>query len=190
KIGFDIEVSNTNIETVLDELEKKSTYAFNRLGNNITVTLKKRQQTYTLSGTVADDNNIPLFGANVYIKEVSKGTVTDENGFFSMQLPEGSYTLHISYIGFLDIEETIRLDRNTTKNYTLSSNGEMLDEVIITKKPNTIAEIKKTQMSVSRLTAEQIKRTPVVLGESDPLKSLLQLPGVTNAGEGSSGFNV
>ena len=152
--------------------------------------LATQAQTHTLSGTIIDDNNNPLFGANVYIKEVSKGAVTDENGFFSIQLREGSYTLQISYIGFLDIEETIRLDRNTTKNFTLSSDGEVLDEVIITKKPNTIAEIKKPQMSVSRLTAEQIKKTPVVLGESDPLKSLLQLPGVTNAGEGSSGFNV
>lgn len=147
-------------------------------------------QNYILSGTVSDTNNAPLFGANVYIKELETGTVTDENGVFSLQLPEGVYTLHISYIGFLDIEETVELYDDVTQNYTLSGSGEVLDEIVITKKQTNIAEIKKPQMSVSRLTMEQIKKTPVVLGETDPLKSLFQLPGVTNAGEGSSGFNV
>src|SRR5690606_2233483 len=45
-------------------------------------------------------------------------------------------------------------------------------------------------MSVNRLSVAQIKNTPVVLGEVDVLKTLLQLPGVTSAGEGAAGFNV
>ena len=45
-------------------------------------------------------------------------------------------------------------------------------------------------MSVNKLSISAIKRMPVVLGEVDVLKSILLLPGVTNAGEGASGFNV
>ena len=45
-------------------------------------------------------------------------------------------------------------------------------------------------MSVTSLTSNTIKEIPVVLGESDVIKSLLLLPGVTSAGEASSGFNV
>ena len=45
-------------------------------------------------------------------------------------------------------------------------------------------------MSVNKLSIATIKKMPVVLGEVDVLKSLLLLPGVTNAGEGASGFNV
>ncbi|MNX69742.1 TonB-dependent Receptor Plug Domain protein [compost metagenome] len=45
-------------------------------------------------------------------------------------------------------------------------------------------------MSVNKLSIQEIKKMPAVLGETDILKSILQLPGVTNAGEGSSGFNV
>lgn len=45
-------------------------------------------------------------------------------------------------------------------------------------------------MSVNTLTAKTIKNIPVVLGEADVVKSILLLPGVTNAGEASSGFNV
>ena len=45
-------------------------------------------------------------------------------------------------------------------------------------------------MSVNKLSVAAIKKMPVVLGEVDVLKSILLLPGVTNAGEGASGFNV
>jgi len=45
-------------------------------------------------------------------------------------------------------------------------------------------------MSVNKLSISTIKKMPVVLGEVDVLKSILLLPGVTNAGEGASGFNV
>jgi len=45
-------------------------------------------------------------------------------------------------------------------------------------------------MSVNKLTIQEIKKMPAVMGETDILKSILQLPGVTNAGEGASGFNV
>src|SRR5690606_3431020 len=50
--------------------------------------------------------------------------------------------------------------------------------------------IKKPQMSVNSLTSTTIKEIPVVLGEADIIKAITLLPGVTNAGEGASGFNV
>jgi len=45
-------------------------------------------------------------------------------------------------------------------------------------------------MSVNSLNIETIKKVPVVLGETDLIKALTLLPGVTNAGEGAAGFNV
>jgi hypothetical protein len=45
-------------------------------------------------------------------------------------------------------------------------------------------------MSVNKLSISTIKRMPVVFGEVDIVKSLLLLPGISNAGEGASGFNV
>jgi hypothetical protein len=51
-------------------------------------------------------------------------------------------------------------------------------------------DIRRPQMSVNTLSVETIKKIPVILGEADVIKSILLLPGVTNAGEGASGFNV
>lgn len=68
-------------------------------------------------------------------------------------------------------------------------NSEDLDEIIIDASVNKI-NIRKPEMSVNKLTSEEIKKMPVVLGETDILKSILLLPGVVNSGEGTSGFNV
>ena len=74
------------------------------------------------------------------------------------------------------------------KNYNLIETGEVLDEVIITEKNKT--NTRKPEMSVNKMSIATIKQMPAVLGEVDVIKSILFLPGVTNAGEGQSGFNV
>jgi len=76
-----------------------------------------------------------------------------------------------------------------SRNYKLTESAENLDEVVIEDKIGKL-NIKKPQMSVNSLSINTIKQLPVVLGEVDVIKSITLLPGVTNAGEGSSGFNV
>lgn len=148
------------------------------------------QQKYTISGTIADDDsNETIIGANVYVPEAGISAATNEYGFYSISLPEGTYTLQISFVGFTTIEETVTVNSNIRKNYSLAINSQELQEVIISTTTNR-ANIRQPQMSVNKLTVQEIKKMPAVLGEVDVLKSILQLPGVTNAGEGASGFNV
>lgn len=148
------------------------------------------QEKFTLSGTIADDSsNETLIGASIYIKELQKGITTNEYGFYSISLPAGTYTVQVSYVSFITREETITLNSNIRKNYNLSTDNKELEEIVISDNVKR-ADIKRPEMSVNRLSAEEIKKMPVVMGEVDVLKSLLTLPGVTNAGEGASGFNV
>ncbi|WP_179317654.1 TonB-dependent receptor [Winogradskyella undariae] len=152
--------------------------------------LLQAQENFTLSGTIADNqSNETLIGVNVIIPEQQTGTVTNEYGFYSITLPAGTYNIKISYLGFKTISETLILDDNLTKNYKLDETTESLDEVVITDNIERL-NIKKPQMSVNSLSIKTIKNMPVVLGEVDVIKSITLLPGVTNAGEGSSGFNV
>ena len=148
------------------------------------------QQKYTLSGTISDiASNETLISVNILIPELQTGTITNEYGFYSITLPEGTYKVIISYLGFKSMEETITLDQNITKNYQLEESAEFLDEVVITEDIEKL-NIRKAQMSINKLSINTIKQMPVVLGEVDVIKSITLLPGVTNAGEGSSGFNV
>lgn len=148
------------------------------------------QERFTLSGTVSDSySNETLIGVNLYIPELKTGITTNEYGFYSITVPKGSYTIRISYMGYNSLEEKILLEKNTKTNFKLYSAENTLKEVIVTDTKSKI-DIRKPEMSVNKLSISAIKRMPVVLGEVDVLKSILLLPGVTNAGEGASGFNV
>ncbi len=83
----------------------------------------------TITGTIYDEGtNETLVGANVLIKGLSIGTVTDVDGNFKLEVPEGSNVLFISYTGYQSQE--ITLDDAT--NYTINlSAGEILDEVVV-----------------------------------------------------------
>jgi hypothetical protein len=147
------------------------------------------QEKFTISGTISDKkNNETLIGVNVIVKGTKSFAITNEYGFYSLTLPKGDYEISISYISYETIEEKISLNQNIKKNYSLIESGELLQEVIIKEKVGT--NTRKPEMSVNKMSIATIKQMPVVLGEVDIIKSILFLPGVTNAGEGQSGFNV
>ena len=147
------------------------------------------QEKFTISGTITDNkNNETLIGVNIYVPALKVGTTTNEYGFYSITLPKGNYEIQISYVGFQTVEKTVLLSKNTKDNFSLQENGENLQEIVITEKTKT--NTRRPEMSVNKLSVSTIKKMPVVLGEVDILKSILLLPGVTNAGEGASGFNV
>jgi hypothetical protein len=151
---------------------------------------KLAKQKFTLSGNVSDiKSNESIIGVNIYIPELKTGTTTNEYGFYSITIPQGNYEVQVSYISFQTVTENINLEKNTKNNFKLSSIGEQLQEVVITKDKKA-TNIRKAEMSINKLSIATIKKMPVVLGEVDVLKSILLLPGVTNAGEGASGFNV
>ncbi|MCL7753047.1 TonB-dependent receptor [Polaribacter sp. Z022] len=148
------------------------------------------QNKQTISGTVYDfSNNETLIGVSIYFPEINIGTTTNEYGFYSVTLPENTYKIQVSYLGYSTITETINLNKKLTKNFNLKEEAESLDEIIIESNIEKL-NVRTPQMSVNKLTSSTIKQIPVVLGEADIIKSLILLPGVTSAGEGASGFNV
>jgi outer membrane receptor protein involved in Fe transport len=107
---------------------------------------------------------------------------------YAIELDNGTYTVVISYVGLKNKEKLITVTDDVRINFNMESDSQQLDQVIVTN--SKAVDVRNTQMSVNKLSMEEIKRIPVAMGEPDPLKSLLTLPGVTNAGEASSGFNV
>ncbi len=153
--------------------------------------LLSAQEKYTISGTINDVNNgETLFGASVYLQDTTIGVVTNEYGFYSITALQGDHTLIISYMGYDDIVQKITLNSDQKLNFEMSESSEQLDEIVITSGETQKINIKKPEMSTVKLKSETIKKIPVVLGEVDIIKSIQTLPGVTNSGEGSSGFNV
>lgn len=148
------------------------------------------QEKFTLSGVITDKSNKEtLIGVNLYIVETKTGISTNEYGFYSITLPKGEYTVVVSYMGYQEIKQKVNLIQNVSLNISLNDNSQVLDEVVVTSNKKK-SEIRKPEMSVAKISIQTVKQMPVVLGEVDILKSITTLPGITNAGEGQSGFNV
>ena len=144
----------------------------------------------TVSGTITNaSNGEALIGATIFVKELKTGTSTNKYGYYAINLPPGTYTLEYSYIGFEKKTLEIDLEEDITQNIELRSKEETLDEVVV-KGEKKDANVRKNEMSVSKLDAETISKIPAMMGETDLIKAIQLLPGVQFATEGSSGFTV
>ncbi len=145
------------------------------------------QDYYSIIGRISDfKSQEALRGVNLFIPEINLKISTDNYGFYSIKLPKGEYTLKISSIGYYVITKKINLYKDTELDFNLSKGEEALFEIVV----KNVIQNKTLSPGITELDISTIKKIPAILGEVDILKSLLLLPGVTNAGEGSAGFNV
>lgn len=147
-------------------------------------------QEFSVSGTITDKNTgESLIGASVRDLDGSGASVTNPYGFYSLSVSSGSHRIVISYLGYQADTITVNVTQNLTYNVGLFPNSQQIDEVTVsTTRENE--NIRSTQMSVTSLSTREIQRIPQLLGETDVIRSLTLLPGVTTVGEGASGFNV
>ena len=76
------------------------------------------QNTHTINGIVSEKTSQEtLIGANITIKELRTGVITNEYGFYSLTLPEGVYTIKISFLGYKSQQLNISLNSDTTLNF-------------------------------------------------------------------------
>ncbi|MHA6280703.1 TonB-dependent receptor [Salinimicrobium sp. CAU 1759] len=148
------------------------------------------QENFVVNGTIKDaQNNETLFGVNIVFPQLQIGTVTNEYGFYSVKVPAGSHRMEISYLGYESISQIVEVQKNINLDFQLNPAAQALKEVVIEDDSERL-NIRQPEMSVNKLEISTIQKLPVVFGEVDVIKSLLLLPGVSNAGEASSGFNV
>jgi len=93
----------------------------------LAVSFQVAAQQNTVSGVVTDADNAPLPGANVLVKETSKGTQTNFDGQYSLTAYQGQ-TLVFSYIGFKTKE--VKIGFSKTINVQLEEDVQMLQEVV------------------------------------------------------------
>ena len=149
------------------------------------------QSKFSIRGTIEEKKNgETVIGATVYLDGTGTGAITNEYGFYSLTAPEGTYQLVVSYVGYEEIRKEIVLNANQVLNLEIDESLTALEEVVINADDSNRINIRKPQMGVTKLKAETIKQMPAVLGEVDVIKSIQMLPGVTQNGEGSAGFNV
>jgi hypothetical protein len=148
------------------------------------------QNKFTVSGTVKSaSNGETIIGATVTVG-ANHVTRTNEYGFYSLTLPEGTYRLIVSSVSFTAYSDSLNLHKNTVVNVDLLNAEQTLEEVVISSTTSSRRSLGSPQMGMEQITPQDIKNVPVLLGEKDAIKVLQLLPGIKSAGEGSSGMYV
>ena len=143
----------------------------------------------TLTGYVKDvKTGEAIAGASIYIDSLSVGVLTDQFGYYSLTLPSGRHYMNVTSVGMKNTKRQVMLYSDGQLNIELAEYIPSLKEVIVTAARTS--NVRSLQMGVNKLTIKNIRQVPVVFGEADVLKVVLTLPGVTSAGEASTGFNV
>ncbi|MBC7851127.1 MAG: TonB-dependent receptor [Chitinophagaceae bacterium] len=147
------------------------------------------QSRYTISGYIKDSlSGETLIGATIAINGRTGGVSSNQYGFYSLTLPQGTHTLLFSFAGYLAKQIQVKLDSSLAFNIDLLQRSVLEEVVVFSKRRDN--NVKNSQMGKFDLTMAQIKSVPVIFGEVDILKTLQLLPGVRNAGEGNTGLYV
>ena len=131
----------------------------------------------------------PIIGATIAFPDLEDGTVSDENGQFTFEVPVGTYDILVKYVGFDDLYTKIVVYGEGEVDLALRSEAIDLTEVTV-RAQAADASVENVQIGVTSLDMKNIKKVPAFLGEADVVKNLLLNPGVSSLGEGSTGFNV
>ncbi len=136
----------------------------------------------TITGTVNAEDG-PLPGASVVLKGTTTGTTTDFDGKFTLQVPEGSGVLEVSFIGYnkKDVSFTIAAGETKDLGSIVLIESNVLDEIVVTA--TSFAIDRKTPVAVSTIRAVEIEAK---LGTQEFPEILKSTPGVyaTKAGGG------
>jgi len=121
---------NSNVKEVMEQLLEGSGCSITFSNGHIIINKQARtvSSTKNISGVVKDETGEPVIGANVVVKGTTNGTVTDMNGRYSLEVPEGG-VLQISYIGYNTQE--VKVGSGDVVNVSLREDSETLDEVVV-----------------------------------------------------------
>ncbi len=188
KDNISINAENKSLKDILNEILQARGLKYTTDGTNIVIIPSDAQETTKkeISGLVTDTTGEPIIGANIIEKGTSNGTITDMNGYYSLEV--NGNTLTISYIGY--ISQDISIGNKTNINVQLAEDTQKIDEVVVVgygtqKKVNLTG-------SVETIKADVIENRPL-RNATDALQGTI--PGLTvtsTAGQpgNSSDFTV
>ncbi len=147
------------------------------------------QETYVLEGYVRQrTDGAPVEDVAVLIANRGRGTATDENGYYRLELPPGLQELRTRFIGMEPVRRNVILYNDGQLDLLVEEGVEQLDEVVV--EADADRNVEEVTAGTDRIDAEESKDIPLVLGERNILEVAASLPGISRAGEGATGLNV
>ena len=129
-----------------------------------------------------------LSGAIIYMDHPKVQVTSDQFGYYSLTLPAGRHTLNIMAPGMFDTHRHVMLYSDGTLDINIDEKVIKLREVVV--EAGKEKNVRSVTLGLSKITIQEIKQMPAVMGEADVLRTVLTLPGVKSVGEASTGLNV
>ncbi|WP_317130993.1 carboxypeptidase-like regulatory domain-containing protein [Sphingobacterium daejeonense] len=115
------------------------------------------QEKLTLSGYIKDSNSGEnLIAAVIRVKDQNLNTYSNNYGFYSLSLPAGTYEVEISFVGYASKTETVELNADQRRNFEITPNSSVIEEVIVTGKKED-DNVTSPQMGNLKFTMEELK---------------------------------
>lgn len=155
-------------------------------------------QANQLSGRAWSDDGRPIEGAVAELHPVADSTLavytlTNELGFFSFRdLQPGTYALTVTRIGFAEHREEVSVRAGTTEVEVIMAGEAVVLEGVTVEAERSRAKTRFEEsagITVQEIDAGDLKSIPVLI-ESDPLRAVEVLPGVTTVSDFSGSYNV
>lgn len=164
----------------------------NRKSNFLILNSGKNTKSATIKGIVADAADQPIPGAQIVIPELGVGAISAVDGSFSLNVKKGIYKIRTTFIGFDSTAYIVAfspLGKKKAVDMMMLPQSIHLEGITITAKASD-NNVQSQITGVNSMNIETIKELPSFMGETDVIRSLTTFPGVSTAGELSSGFNV
>ncbi len=145
-----------------------------------------------VSGTVTDKSSgEALLFASVFNNKTGVGTVTNEYGFFSLNIPLDTAEVTLNYLGYKPKTIVVHKGNIGSLDFSVEKESNEIGTVTINVKHTPQEEIhNSTQMSAIKIPIKDIKYIPSLGGETDVIKVVHLMPGVQRGGEGGTGMFV
>lgn len=114
----------------------------------------------TIEGRVTETNGSPIANVNINLLNTNKGTMTNEDGKFKLNINSGTYQAAFSYVGFATVVRSFTVAKNevNTLNITLKESAMSLDQVVVTsEKRETV--LQRTPIAATVLDAKDLKES-------------------------------
>ncbi|MDA8929769.1 TonB-dependent receptor [Bacteroidia bacterium] len=149
------------------------------------------QQTFTLSGYVKEAGSKELLlGVTVYKDDKSAGTLSNNFGYYALQLPAGKHIIVYNFVGYVSVAKEIDISEDQVLDVNLVGIDSEIGEVLVKGSKTQKKVSEEVRMSTIDVPIKTIKDIPALMGEKDVLKVLQLMPGVQSGSEGQSGLYV
>ncbi|GAA4239181.1 TonB-dependent receptor [Postechiella marina] len=181
---------DASLKVVIAELNNATVFNFKFLTERY-ITISTINKVISICGVViSSTDKQPLFGASVVVKNTTKGTIIDKDGYFELTNVGINDTINISFLGFKTIEikaTHLRFNSKSCKTLNMDAQNEALNQILISKFLTT-----GLQKYIDGSTVLNTNKFGILPGLTDPdiLQSIQALPGVESVNESIANINV